>query len=207
MSPHKPSRLYFGSQRLWKSENRGDSWEPISEDLTRDENRFDLEIMGSKQSWDNAWDVSAMSNYNTLSALSESPVKAGLIYTGTDDGLINITNNDGKSWRQIEVKKLPGAPSTAYVNDIKADNFDENKVYAVLDNHKYGDYQPYIYMSNDKGRTWKSITSNIPDRTLTWRIVQDHVKKSLFFAATEFGIYFSINSIADFERLNYEFKK
>ena len=115
VSPHKPSRLYFGSQRLWKSENRGDSWEPISEDLTRDENRFDLEIMGSKQSWDNAWDVSAMSNYNTLSALSESPVKAGLIYAGTDDGLINITNNDGKSWRQIEVKKLPGVPSTAYV--------------------------------------------------------------------------------------------
>ena len=202
VSPHKPSRLYFGSQRLWKSENRGDSWEPISEDLTRDENRFDLEIMGSKQSWDNAWDVSAMSNYNTLSALSESPVKAGLIYTGTDDGLINITNNDGKSWRQIEVKKLPGAPSTAYVNDIKADNFDENKVYAVLDNHKYGDYQPYIYMSNDKGRTWKSITSNIPDRTLTWRIVQDHVKESLFFAATEFGIYFSINSGENWSKLN-----
>ena len=202
VSPHKPSRLYFGSQRVWKSDNRGDSWEPISEDLTRDQNRFDLSIMGSKQSWDNAWDVSAMSNYNTISALSESPVKEGLIYAGTDDGFINITENDGESWRKIDVKKLPGVPSTAYVNDLKADNFDENKVYAVLDNHKYGDYQPYIYASSDKGKTWKSITANIPDRTITWRIVQDHVESALLFAATEYGIYFTINSGNSWSKLN-----
>ena len=178
---------------MWKSENRGDSWEPISGDLTRNENRFDLPIMGSRQSWDNPWDVSAMSNYNTVSALSESPVKVGLIYAGTDDGFINVTENNGKSWRKISVKKLPGVPEMAYVNDLKADNFDVNTVYAVLDNHKYGDYQPYIYKSTDKGKTWKSITSNLPDRTLTWRIVQDHVKKDLLFAATEYGIYFSVN--------------
>ena len=202
VSPHKPSRLYFASQRVWKSDNRGDSWEPISKDLTRDQNRFDLPIMGSKQSWDNAWDVGAMSNYNTISALSESPVKAGVIYAGTDDGFINITDNDGSSWKSIEVKKLPGVPATAYVNDIKADNFDVNKVYAVLDNHKYGDYQPYIYTSNDKGKTWRSITSNLPDRTLTWRIVQDHVEKNLFFAATEYGIYFSVNSGKSWSKLN-----
>ena len=97
---------------------------------------------------------------------------------------------------------MPGVPATAYVNDIKADNFDVNKVYAVLDNHKYGDYQPYIYVSNDKGRTWKSITSNLPDRTLTWRIVQDHVEKNLFFAATEYGIYFSVNAGKAWSKLN-----
>ena len=201
VSPHKPSRLYFGSQRVWKSDNRGDSWEPISGDLTRNQNRFDLPIMGSKKSWDNAWDVSAMSNYNTISAISESPIKPGLIYAGTDDGFINITDNDGKTWRKIEVKKLPGAPATAYVNDLKADNFDVNTVYAVLDNHKYGDYQPYIYKSTDQGKLWKPITSNLPDRTLTWRIVQDHVKKDLFFAATEYGIYFTINSGRNWTKL------
>ena len=141
-------------------------------------------------------------SYNTVSALSESPVKAGLIYAGTDDGFINITENDGKSWRKVEVKKLPGVPATAYVNDVKADNFDVNKVYAVLDNHKYGDYQPYIYKSTDKGKTWKSITSNLPDRTVTWRIVQDHVEQSLLFAATEYGIYFSINSGGKWTKLN-----
>jgi len=100
------------------------------------------------------------------------------------------------------VKKLPGVPATAYVNDVKADNFDVNKVYAVLDNHKYGDYQPYIYKSTDKGKTWKSITSNLPDRTVTWRIVQDHVEKNLLFAATEYGIYFSINSGGKWTKLN-----
>ena len=194
VSPHKPQRLYFGSQRVWKSENRGDSWQPISGDLTRNQNRFDLPIMGSKQSWDNAWDVLAMSNYNTISAISESPIKPGLLYVGTDDGYIHISENDGKSWRRIEVKKLAGAPSYAYVNDLKADNFNENVVYAVLDNHKYGDFRPYVYKSTDKGKSWRSISSNIPERTLTWRIVQDHVKKDLLFLATEFGIYFSINS-------------
>ena len=194
VSPHKPQRLYFGSQRVWKSDNRGDSWQPISGDLTRNQNRFDLPIMGSKQSWDNAWDVLAMSNYNTISAISESPIKPGLLYVGTDDGYIHISENDGKSWRRIEVKKLAGAPSYAYVNDLKADNFNENVVYAVLDNHKYGDFRPYVYKSTDKGKSWRSISSNIPERTLTWRIVQDHVKKDLLFLATEFGIYFSINS-------------
>lgn len=201
VSPHKPARLYFASQRLWKSEDRGDSWEPISKDLTRDQNRFDLPIMGGKQSWDNAWDIYAMSNYNTISAISESPIKAGLIYAGTDDGYINVTENNGKTWTKIEVRKLPGAPTMAYVNDLKADNFDVNTVYAVLDNHKYGDYQPYIYKSINKGKSWKSISSNLPDRTLTWRIIQDHIKKSLLFAGTEFGVYFSINNGAVWTKL------
>ena len=133
VSPHKPSRLYFASQRVWKSENRGDKWTAISGDLTRNENRFDLPIMGKKQSWDNPWDVSAMSNYNTVTALSESPRKEGMIYAGTDDGFINITEDGGKNWRKIEVRKLPGVPATAYVNDIKADNFDVNTVYVALD--------------------------------------------------------------------------
>ena len=194
VSPHKPSRLYFASQRVWKSDDRGDSWTPISKDLTRNQERFDLPIMGSKQSWDNPWDVLAMSNYNTISAISESPVKEGLIYAGTDDGFINVTDNDGKRWKKYEVKKLPGAPEYAYVNDLKADNFDENTVYAVLDNHKYGDYKPYVYKSTNKGQTWKSIVSNLPKKSHSWRIVQDHVKKDLlFFLGLNLVVYFSVN--------------
>ena len=101
VSPHKPQRLYFGSQGVWKSENRGDSWQPISGDLTRNQNRFDLPIMGSKQSWDNAWDVKAMSQYNTITSLSESPVSKGTIWAGTDDGFIQVTTNGGDSWKTI----------------------------------------------------------------------------------------------------------
>ena len=123
----------------------------------------------------------------------ESPVTEGLIYAGTDDGYINVTDNDGKKWKKYEVKKLPGAPEMAYVNDLKADNFNPNIVYAVLDNHKYGDYKPYVYKSTNKGQTWKSIVSNLPERSHSWRIVQDHVKKDLLFLGTEFGVYFSVN--------------
>ena len=191
ISPYSPTRLYFGSQRLWRSDNRGDSWRAVSGDLTRNEERFALPIMGRVQSWDNAWDVGAMSTYNTITSIAESPVQEGMIYIGTDDGLIQVTENGGEKWKQIEVGSLQGVPATAYVNDIKADLFDENTAYIALDNHKFGDFQPYLLKTTNRGKSWRSIASNIPDRTLVWRIVQDHVKPELLFTATEFGIYFS----------------
>ena len=193
VSPHSPTRLYFGSHRLWRSDNRGDSWKAVSGDLTRNEERFSLPIMGRLQSWDNAWDVGAMSTYNTITSIAESPQKEGLIYIGTDDGLVQMTEDGGKNWKEIEVGTLPGVPATAYVNDIKADLFDANTAYIALDNHKYGDYQPYLYKTTNGGKSWRSIKGNIPDRTLVWRIVQDHVKPELLFSATEFGIYFSVD--------------
>ncbi|MEK9613189.1 MAG: glycosyl hydrolase, partial [Flavobacteriaceae bacterium] len=200
VSPHDPARLYFASYRVWKSENRGDSWEAISGDLTRNEERITLPIMGRQQSWDNAWDVGAMSNYNTITSLAESPVQEGLLYAGTDDGFIQVSDNGGDSWRKISVTQL-GLPQRTFVNDIKADLFDANTVYVALDNHKEGDYNPYLFKSTDKGLTWKSISSNIPKRTLVWRMVQDPVKSSLLFAATEFGIYASLNGGNSWQKL------
>lgn len=193
VSPHSPSRLYFASQRVWRSENRGDSWTAISADLTRDQNRFKLPIMGRQQSWDNPWDVYAMSNYNTITSLAESPLQEGLLYAGTDDGIIQVSENGGESWRKIEVGTLPGVPATAFVNDIRADLHDANTVYVSLDNHKYGDFKPYLLKSTDRGNSWKSITANLPERLLIWRTVQDHVKADLLFAATEFGIYVTLD--------------
>ncbi len=193
VSPHKPTRLYFASQRVWRSENRGDEWMPISGDLTRNQERLSLPIMGKQQSWDNAWDVGAMSNYNTITSLAESPKQEGLIYAGTDDGIIQVTENGGETWKKIEMSSTKGVPSTAFVNDIRADLFDANIVYVALDNHKYGDYKPYLLKSVDKGNNWTSITGNLPTRLLTWRLVQDHKKKNLLFAATEYGIYFTNN--------------
>jgi photosystem II stability/assembly factor-like uncharacterized protein len=200
VSPHNPKRLYFASYRVWKSENRGDDWEPISGDLTRNEDRLTLPIMGRKQSWDNAWDVGAMSNYNTITSLAESPVQEGLLYAGTDDGFIQVSENGGESWRKIPVTALGLAPRT-FVNDIKADLFDANTVYVALDNHKEGDFNPYLFKSTDKGQSWQSISGNIPDRTLVWRMVQDPVKKNLLFAATEFGIYTSLNGGTSWQKL------
>ncbi|MBL4659822.1 MAG: hypothetical protein JKY19_05670 [Alcanivoracaceae bacterium] len=194
VSPHKPSRLYFASHRVWKSEDRGDSWIAISGDLTKNQERITLPIMGKTQSWDSPWDVLAMSNYNTITSLAESPLKEGLIYAGTDDGFIQVTENAGKHWRKIKVASLPGVPKTAFVNDIKADLFDENTVYVALDNHKFGDYQPYLFKSNNRGKSWQSMSGDLPDKHLVWRMVQDHVNKNLMFAATEFGLFFTIDA-------------
>ncbi|MBN09311.1 MAG: glycosyl hydrolase [Flavobacteriaceae bacterium] len=201
VSPHKPSRLYFASYRVWKSENRGDDWTAISGDLTRNEERITLPIMGRQQSWDNAWDVGAMSNYNTITSLSESPIKEGLIYAGTDDGFIQVTSNGGENWTKIPVTKL-GLPPRTFINDIKADLFDENTVYVSLDNHKEGDFNPYLYKSADRGVTWTSIKGNLPGRTLIWRLVQDPVVKNLFFVATEFGVYTSLDSGKEWHKLS-----
>ncbi len=200
VSPHNPAKIYIASQRVWESENRGDSWTAISDDQTRDENRIELPILGRKQSWDNSWDVKAMSQYNTITSLSESPVQEGLIWSGTDDGFIHVTTNGGNSWREIPVTNL-GLPERTFVNDIKADLFDANTVYVSLDNHKEGDLSPYLFKSNDLGDSWESISNNIPDRTLIWRFVQDHVNKNLFFLATEFGIYTSLNAGQNWQKL------
>ncbi len=193
VSPHMPTRLYFASHRVWRSDDRGDSWTAISGDLTRNEERITLPIMGKTWSWDSPWDMLAMSNYNTITSLAESPIQEGLVYAGTDDGLIQITEDGGGTWRRVEAGKLPGVPATAFVNDIKADLHDANTVYIVLDNHKYGDLEPYLLKSTDRGKKWRSIRGNIPDRTLVWRVVQDHVNPALLFAGTEFGVYFTID--------------
>ena len=194
VSPHAPSRIYFASQRIWRSDDRGDSWKTISGDLTKNQERLTLPIGGRTWSWDSPWDLDAMSKYNTITSLTESPLVEGLIYAGTDDGLIQVTEDGGENWQKIKVGSLPDVPETAFVNDIKTDLFDANTVYVVLDNHKFGDLTPYLLKSSDRGKSWNSIRGNVPDKTLVWRIVQDHVNPDLFFLATEFGIYFTIDS-------------
>ncbi|MEM7415322.1 MAG: glycosyl hydrolase [Gemmatimonadota bacterium] len=201
VSPHSPTRIYFASYRVWRTDDRGDSWTPISGDLTRSQERIEIEHMGRVQSWDNAWDVGAMSNYNTITSLGESPVEEGVIYAGTDDGLLWVTEDTGDNWRQIEVGDLPGVPATAFVNDIKADMFDANTVYVALDNHKYGDFTPYLVKSTDRGQSWTSITGDLPARHLVWRMVQDHVEPNLLFAGTEFGLFVTVDGGAQWVKI------
>jgi hypothetical protein len=193
VSPHSPTRLYFASQRVWRSDDRGDSWKPISGDLSRNQHRLRLTIMDQTWSWDATWDLDAMSQYNSITSLAESPLKEGLIYAGTDDGLIQVTEDGGENWRKIEVGSLPDVPETAFVNDIKADLYDENTVYVALDNHKFGDYKPYLLKSTDKGKKWESIAGDLPENHLVWRMVQDYIKPELMFTATEYGVFFTIN--------------
>ena len=191
ISPHDPARLFFASQRVWRSDDRGESWEPISGDLSRGLDRLTQPMMDRVWSFDAIWDLYAMSKYGTVTSLAESPKQAGLIYAGTDDGLIHVTEDGGRSWR--EVGPLPGVPDFSFVNDIKADLHDPDTVYVCLDNHKAGDFAPYVFKSADRGRTWASITGDLPDRHLVWRLVQDHVKPGLLFLGTEFGVFFTVD--------------
>jgi photosystem II stability/assembly factor-like uncharacterized protein len=191
ISPHDPARIYAASQRVWRSNNRGDSWEPISPDLSRGIDRLTAPMMGRVQSFDAIWDLYAMSQFGTVTSISESPKRDGLIYAGTDDGLVHVTEDGGRNWRRIDPR--PGVPEFAYVNDIKADLHDADTVYICLDNHKAGDFTPYLMKSTDRGRTWTSIGGDLPDRHLVWRLVQDHVNPGLLFVGTEFGVFFSVD--------------
>ena len=199
ISPHDSKTLYFGTQRVWKSDNYGDSWTPISGDLTRNENRIRQPIMGRTWSYDAPRDLWAMSQFNTITSLSESPLVEGLVYAGTDDGLIQISEDDGANWRTVN--KLPGVPNRFFVNDIKADLHNPDTVYVVVDDHKSGDFSPYILKSDNRGRSWKSISSNLPERHVLWRVVQDHVKPGLMFLGSEFGVFFTVNGGGSWTKL------
>ncbi len=191
ISPHDHRRLYFGSRRLHRSDDRGDSWKSISPDLSRNVSRYEKKVMDRVWSLDAVYDIYAMSQYGNITSISESPVKEGLIYVGTDDGLIQVTENGGETWRRIE--RVYGIPEESFVNDIKADRFDENTVYAVFDNHKQGDLKPYIVKSTDRGQNWQPLVGDLPERHIVWRIIQDHVQPNLLFAGTEFGLFCTLD--------------
>ena len=199
ISPHDSKTLFFASQRVWRSDDRGDSWTPISPDLTRNENRVRQPLMGRTWSYDSPWDLYAMSRFNTIVNISQSPIDANIIYAGTDDGLIQVTEDGGANWRRID--RLPGVPARFFVNDIKADLYDADTVYVVVDDHKGGDFSPYILKSENRGRSWRSISSNLPERHILWRVVQDHVKPELLFVGSEFGVFFTVDGGRNWTKL------
>lgn len=191
VSPHQSKRLYYGSQRLWRSDDRGNSWTAISPDLTSNTNRYELEMTDRVWSVDDLYDNGAMSKYATLTSITESPLEEGLLYTGSDDGLINVSEDGGQNWRKSA--KLPTVPERSFINDLEASGHEPNTVFAVADAHKFGDFSPYLFKSTDRGRSWQSIAGDLPKGTIVWVIKQDHEDKNLLFIGTEFGLYFSYN--------------
>ena len=200
ISPHASNRLYFGSQRVWRSDDRGDSWRPVSGDLTTNRNRYEMEFLGRVWSVDDLYDNGAMSQYATLTNISESPVAEGVLYTGSDDGRIHVSEDGGESWRQAA--PLPGVPDLSFINDVKASQHDAATVFVSADAHKTGDFSPYLFRSNDAGRSWRSMNGDLPDGTIVWAVEQDHVNPDLLFLGTEFGLYFTPNGGTNWHKLN-----
>jgi hypothetical protein len=191
ISPHSSRRLYWASNKVYRSDDRGDNWIAISGDLSRNLNRDEIPIMGK------VWPADAVSRNQATTALSnivsldESPLLEGLMYAGTDDGLLQVTEDGGKNWRKIE--QFPGVPQWTYVSDVFASPRDVNTVFVALNNWQRGDYTPYLARSTDRGRTWTAIAGDLPTRHDVWAIAQDHVNGDLLFAGTEFGLFVTVD--------------
>ncbi|WP_324024651.1 glycosyl hydrolase [Maribacter sp. BPC-D8] len=177
LSPHNQDILYMGSNKLHRSLNKGDTWETISGDLTQ----------GGKKG-----NVA----FGTLATISESPFKFGLMYTGSDDGLIQRTENGGGNWEVIS-KNLP---QNLWVSRVVASKHEKNRVYATLNGYRSDDFTPYIYVSEDKGATWKNIAANIPTAAVNV-IIEDTENEKVLFVGTDNGLYVSLNGGTSWESL------
>jgi len=192
VSKHKSGRLYFAANKVFRSDDYGNSWNVISDDLSRQIDRNKLKVYDRVLSIDAVAKNGSTSPYGTIVALSESPIDENLIVIGTDDGLIQITEDSGNTWKRID--NIPGAPTQSYVNSVYLSQHDTNVIYVAFNHHKYGDFKPYLFKSSDKGNSWKSISSNLPERGSVYSIEEDHVDHDLIFCGTEFGVFFSPDS-------------
>jgi len=189
ISQHDNKRLYFGANKLFRTDDQGNSWTVISPDLSRQIDRNKLEVMGK------IWSVDAIAKngstdiFGQLTSVAESKFDPNMLWVGTDDGLIHLTNDGGKNWTKFD--NLPGVPSMSYVHQIIASLHDKSTAYVCFNHHRYGDFKPYVLKTTDAGKTWKPIQSNLPVRGSVYSIAEDHVDANLLFVGTEFGLFFS----------------
>jgi len=199
ISPHNSSRLYYGAEKLFRSDDRGESWTAVSADLSRNLDRNKLKVMGRVWSIDAIAKNDSTSVYGSLIALDESRLQQGLIAVGSDDGLIHVSVDGGDNWRQHD--KFRGVPEMSLVEDLQFSQHHKNVLYAVFDNHKQGDEKPYLLRSDNLGKSWQSIAGNLPQRGTVHSIAEDHIDPNLLFAGTEYGVFFSQNKGASWKKL------
>ena len=200
ISPHDHNMVYFGANFLFRSPNRGDSWEQLGGDMTRQLDRDKLPLMGKLWTKDAvAWHAGT-ADFGNISTIDESPLRKGLLYVGTDDGLIQVSRDGGASWTKIA--KFPGVPDMTYVSRVVASSHDDGTVYATFDGHRSNDFKPYVLKSTNYGKTWTSITSNLPASSV--QVIREHPRApSLLFIGNEMGAYFSGNGGKSWSRLRY----
>lgn len=189
VSRHVPGRLYFAANKVFQSNDYGNSWNVISEDLSQQIDRNTLKVYDRVVSIDAVMKNGSTSPYGSVVAFSESPLNKDLLAAGTDDGLVQISEDGGQSWRKIA--SIPGAPSRSYVNSVHLSKHDENVIYVAFNHHKYGDFKPYLFKSTNKGASWMAVQSDLPKRGSIYAIEEDHKDSDLLFVGTEFGAFFS----------------
>ena len=199
ISPHSHTRLYFASNKLFRSDDRGDTWKAVSGDLTRQIDRNKLPVMGKVWGPDAVAKNASTSFYGNITALAESPKREGLIYVGTDDGLVQVTLDGGGTWTKYE--KFPGVPEMTYVSRLAASSHDNDTVYAAFENHKKEDFKPYLMKSADNGKTWTSIAGDLPENGPVLAFAEDPVNANLLFVGTEFGVFFTVDGGGHWVRL------
>ena len=199
VSSHVPKRVYFAANKLFRSDDRGNTWEVISDELSRGVDRNKLKVMGRTWSVDMIEKNGGVSKFGAAIAFHESPIDKNLLYVGTDDGLIHVTENSGNTWKKYE--RFSNVPKMTYVNMLLASQHNENVVYSVFNNHKKGDFKPYLFRSDNKGKSWKSISSNLPIRGSVYSIAEDHIDPNLLFVGTEFGLFFSLDGGAYWKQI------
>lgn len=192
ISPHDPARLYFGGSVVFRSDDRGDSWTAITGDVSRGLDRNHLEMMGTVWSLDAVARNHATSPYGTAVALSESPLVEGLLYVGTDDGLVHVSADGGGSWTTYET--FPGVPERTYVSCLVASRHDADTVYATFDAHKSGDFSPYVLVSHDRGARWDSVVGpGLEAPHVAWSLAEDTQRSDILFLGTEFGLLVTLD--------------
>jgi photosystem II stability/assembly factor-like uncharacterized protein len=201
MSPHDPSTLFVGANRLFISRDRGRTW-TASPDLTKEVDRDQRAFIGLKVGLPGCSRLrvgacilsrnDGVSQYSTIETISESPIVPGLIWVGTDDGNIQVTRDGGATWTEVG-KNVPGGTKEYYVSRVEASHFDAATAYASLDGHRHDDLRPYVYVTRDYGQTWTSITANLPERGNVNSVKEDLRNRNLLFVATEFGFYASLD--------------
>jgi photosystem II stability/assembly factor-like uncharacterized protein len=185
LSPHNPDVLYTSAERVFKSSDRGSSWRAISDDLTRNDKSKQKPSGGPLTK-----DITSVEYYDTVFALAESPLKQGMLWAGTDDGLVHLTLDDGQTWTNVTPKQLP---EWSMISIIEPSAHEAGSAYLAVDRHKLDDYRPYLYKTADYGKSWSIIVDGIPDGAYVHAVREDPKRKGLLFAGTETGVFFSLD--------------